>query len=172
MEKEMNFLSFICNITIPKGIELIVGDFYKTGGIVPMSFGDNFTNWILNPMKEMKVSLDTETSLKKFLLKKKAYDTEIQSDFTQKPVIPLKVFMAQLKAMIEAQPNGEFKQDGLDNSGKANIFNVDLSEINPNLGVVVLYVFRYGDVWYCRAGLLGYDYHWHDGDSFFSPVTI
>ena len=167
----MQFVTFTCEIIILEVKEFVVSDFYKSGESngIKLFFGSNFETWILNPMKKMKISLP-ESKLKKHLLIKNAYDTEMQKDFQTKPIISVKEFVAQLKNMILAQPNGEFKKDGLDVSGKTNIFHVDLSELGDNR-VVAMSVFRRGDAWYVNA--YGFDYinRWYDGRSFFAPAT-
>jgi len=72
--------------------------------------------------------------------------------------------------MIEVQPNGEFKEDGLDNSGKANIFNVDLTEIGIN-EIVAVSVYRVDGVWRMLDFDLDFSDRWFTGLSFFSPAT-
>lgn len=163
IQKVMEFLSYTCEVEIAPVKDFTVGDFYQTGKDgTPMYFGDNFTSWILNPMKKMKLFLGVKTLLHKFLLKKNAHDTEMQSDFiTESPVIPVKKFMAQLKAMIE--------NNSLDNSGKANIFNVDLSEIGDDR-VVAVDVSWLGVGCSFDAGPLDYGHRWREGYSFFSPA--
>ncbi len=171
IQKVMKFLSYTCAVEVAPVKEFTVGDFYQTGKErTPMYFvGDNFTNWILNPMKKMKLSFTAKTLLHKFLLKKDSHDTEMQSDFAVgSPIIPVRKFMAQLKAMVEAQPRGEAKEDGLYNSGKANIFNVDLSGIGDKR-VVAVNVHWSAVGWRLDASPLDCDAR-YEGDSFFSPV--
>lgn len=172
IQKSMEFLSYVCQIEIGPVKEFTVADFYKVGREeLPMFFGDNFMNWIVKPMQKMKLSSKVKTFLHKFLLKKDAHDTEIQSDFVGNPVIPAKKFMIQLKAMLEAQPKGAYKEDGLYNSGKVGIFNVDLTEINSELGVVAVSVRWRGDEWALSAYTLDDDHRWYAGFSFFSLAT-
>jgi len=168
----MQFLTFVCEVSIPKVKEFVVGDFYKhqTDKGIRLYLGSNFVNWIVNPMKEMKISLSEESKLKKHLLKKNAYDTEIHTDFSEKPIIPVKKFVVLLQAMISAQPNGKAKEGGLDTSGKANIFNIDLSELGDNR-VVAVHVRRAGGAWYVNAHELDYYDRWDEGYSFFAPAT-
>ncbi|PIZ87503.1 hypothetical protein COX93_00720, partial [Candidatus Nomurabacteria bacterium CG_4_10_14_0_2_um_filter_30_12] len=167
----VQFLSFVCEVVILGVKEFVVGDFYKSGenNGIKLFFGSNFETWILNPMKKMEIFLP-ESKLKKHLLIKNAYDTEMQTDFLEKPIIPIKQFMAQLKNMILAQSNGEVKKDGLDVSGKANIFHVDLSKLGDNR-VVAVYVYRFGVGWDVDADEFGYIGRWGESRSFFTPAT-
>ena len=167
----MQFLSLTYEVAIPEVKEFVVGDFYKSGenNGVKLSFGSNFEEWILDLMGRMKISL-SESKLVRHLLIKDAYDTEMQTDFLEKPIVPVKQFMAQLKNMILAQPNGEVKEDGLDVSGKANIFHVDLSELGDSR-VVAVSVGRYGDEWLISALEFGSIGRWFEGVLFFAPAT-
>ena len=171
VEKVLQFLAFLCVIKIQPVKKFTVGKFFKTGGETPLYFGNNFKNWILENSKNLELSLETETELRKFKLIKNAWDSEIQSDFEKKPIIPILIFLPLLKALIEAQPKGEAKEDGLDNSGYANIFNVDLTEINPKLGVVAVRVYWGGDGWDCDAFSLDCIDRWGSDYHFFSLAT-
>jgi hypothetical protein len=170
VEKVLQFISFICVVKIQPVKKFKVGDFF-TGGSISMYFGDNFKSWILEKSKDLELSSEEETLLNKFLLKKDAWDTEIHSDFEKKPVIPVKIFLPLLKALLEAQPKGEFSETGLDNSGKSNIFNIDLTEINPSLGVVAVYVYWFGAEWRCLAYSLDFSFRWNADGHFFSLAT-
>ena len=173
VEKVLQFLSFICVVKIQPVPKFRVGVFFKhREGNIPMYFGDNFKTWILEKSKDLELSLETETELSKFKLIKNAWDSEIQSDFDQKPIIPVKIFLPLLKVLIEAQPKGEEKEDGLDNSGYSNIFNVDLTEINPSLGVVAVDVGWDGGEWNLNAFSLDYNFRWNADRHFFSLATL
>lgn len=170
--KVMNFLSFICVVKIAPVGKFIVGNFFKhREGDIAMYLGDNFKTWILEKSKDLELSLENETELSKFKLIKNAWDSEIHTDFEKKPIIPIKIFLPLLKALIEAQPKGEAKGDGLDNSGYSNIFNVDLTEINPGLGVVAVDVRWCGGEWYLIAYILDYGRRGFDRH-FFSLATL
>lgn len=172
MSKVMKFLAFICVVKISPVKKFRVGDFFKhREGKIQMYLGDNFKNWILEKSKDLELSLEEETLLNKFLLKKNAWDSEIHTDFDKKPIIPVKIFLPLLKSLIENQPNGEAKEDGLDNSGYSNIFNVDLTEINPELGVVAVDVYWCGGEWLLNANSLDYDGRWDAAYPFFSLAT-
>ncbi len=134
-QKVMEFLAYICSVEIAPVEEFTVGDFYKMYQEIPMGFGYNFEAWILYEMKNMKLSLRDKTLLHKFLVKKDGYDANFRSDFVvESPVIPVKKFMVQLKAMLESQPKGETKENGLYSPG-VNFFYVDLEEIgHPTKG--------------------------------------
>lgn len=172
VNRAMNFLSFICSVKIAPVEKFTVGNFFKhRQGSIQMYLGDNFKSWILEKSRELELSLENETELSKFKLIKEAWDCEIHTDFEKKPIIPIKIFLPLLKALIEAQPKGEEKQDGLDNSGNSNIFNVDLTEINLSLGVVAVDVFWYGGGWNLLAYALDYSYRWIADHHFFSLAT-
>lgn len=172
VEKVLQFLSFVCVLKIQLIKKFRVGDFFKhRQGPIQMYLGDNFKNWILEKSKDLELSLEEETELSKFKLIKNAWDSEIHSDFEKKPIIPVKIFLPLLKALIEAQPKGEAKEDGLDNSGYSNIFNVDLTEINPSLGVVAVDVYWLDDAWNLCASSLAYGNCWVADGHFFSLVT-
>jgi len=165
------FTKFLCRVSVPGVSEFTVDEFFRhradTGP--RMYIWEGFQKRILDQMKGMKLSSDPAV-LEKSILVKNAWDTEIQSDFKEKPIIPVKKFICWLKTMIEVQPNGEFKEDGLDNSGKANIFNVDLTEIGIN-EIVAVSVYRVDGVWRMLDFDLDFSDRWFTGLSFFSPAT-
>lgn len=171
VEKVLQFLSFICVVKIQPVPKFRVGDFFKhREGKIKMYLGDHFKE-IIEKCKDLELSLEEEILLNKFLLKKNAWDSEINTDFEKKPIIPVKIFLPLLKALLEAQPKGEFSETGLYNSGQSNIFNVDLTEINPKLGVVaVALIWRDGE-WYLDASSLDYYNRWRAGRHFFSLAT-
>lgn len=173
VSKVMKFLVFMCVVKIQPVKKFRVGDFFKhRQGPIQMYLGDNFKSWILDKSKDLELSLENETELSKFKLIKNAWDTEIHTDFDKKPIIPVKIFLPLFKSLIENQPNGEAKEDGLDNSGNFNIFNVDLTEINPSLGVVAVYVYWDGVEWYLNASSLDYYCRWNADNYFFALATL
>ncbi len=133
-QKIMNYLAFLWTIKIPPVEKFKVGDFFEEKR---SSYEEErFKNWILKNAKDLELSLEKESFLNKFILKKTAWDLDIQSDFEQKPIIPIKIFLPLLKSLLQTQSNGEIKEYGL-NRG-SNLFLVDVSEINPILKVVVV----------------------------------
>lgn len=173
VEKVLQFLLFLCVVKIQPVAKFRVGDFFKhREGDIPMYLGDNFETWILEKTKDLELSLEKETELSKFKLIKNACYSEIHSDFDKEPVIPVKIFLPLLKALIEGQPKGEAKENGLDNSGYSNLFNVDLTEINPFLGVVAVGVSWFDGEWGLNARSLGYDNRWGADGPFFSLATL
>jgi len=167
------FLSFDTKIIIQPVAKFKVSDFFKDReGNIPMHLGESFKTGILEKSKDLELSLENETPLSKFKLITNVWDSEIHSDFYQKPIIPVKIFLPLLKSLIENQPNGEAKEDGLDNSGYSNIFNVDLSEINPSLGVVAVIVLWLGGEWRLNAYSLDYHCRWADVYHFLSLAIL
>ncbi len=166
------FVSFETQIKIQPVKKFKVGDFFKhRQGPIQMCLDDNFKTLILKKAKNLELSIEEETELSKFKLIKNAWDSEIHTDFDKKPVIPVKIFLPLLKSLIENHPKGEAKEDGLGNSGKVNIFNVDLSEINSSLGVVAVYGLWNGVEWYLCADSLDYNDRWGTDYYFFSLAT-
>lgn len=173
VEKVLQFLSFICTVKVSPVQKFRVGDFFKhREGNIPMYFDEYFTTWILEESKGLELSLEKEISLSKFKLIKRAWDSEIYSDFKKIPIIPVKIFLTLLKSLIENQPNGEVKEDGLDNSGYSNIFSVDMVKINPKFGVVSVVLFWSGGEWRFFVKLLDYRDGFSVGNHFFSLTTL
>jgi len=139
---EKRFLEFKGQIKLSKVEEFIVGDFFEelseNGIRLRFDKENNFLNWIVNPMKKMKLSL-IESVLYDYQLIEKADDTDMQSYFLpQKPIISVRIFLPQLKALLEDQLNYKPKEYGLDTKdGNTNLFNVDLSGISDNRVVAV-----------------------------------
>jgi len=129
-KKELRFLNpdLARQIELAEVSEFVVTGFYRqladTG--VRLRMSEDFMKLIVEPQKYMKISLPP-SKLNRDVLKVRAYDSEIETDFSTPPVIPVKTFLAQLKMILEAQSNGEQKDDGLDiEDGNTNIFHVDL----------------------------------------------
>lgn len=164
-------LAFFCICITGSVTEFIVGEKFqqrekkKVG--VQLYIYDNFRNWLLEPMKGVKVSLEETFSLKKFKLTKEMHDTEIQSELQNPNPIDVKVFLPLLWSMLIAQKNGEAKDDGLIVTGYTNIFHVKLG----NGRVVAVGVIWHDGEW--RLDALGLDdgNRWNAGLVFFTPAT-
>jgi hypothetical protein len=167
------FLSFDTKIIIQPVAKFKVSDFFKDReGNIPMHLGESFKTGILEKSKDLELSLENETPLSKFKLIPNVWDSDIHFDFKEKPIIPILTFLPLLKALIEAQPKGEAKEDGLDNSGKSNVFHVDLTEINPSLGVVAARVLWAGGEWRCFLYFLNTGRPWYTDGFFFSLAIL
>lgn len=165
-------LTFLCEVLVGVVTEFVVGEKFqqrlknKVG--IQLYFGDNFSNWILTPMKNVKVSLSKELKLKKFSLLKPMHDTEIQAELQNPNPIDAEEFLPLLWGMLSLQKNGEEKNDGLLVNGYANIFHVRLK----NGSVVAVGVDWDGDEWSLDARGLDCGRRWIDGFVFFSPATL
>lgn len=147
-----------------------VEDFYKhdviVGGI-RMHFSKEFQK-ILKKVKEenRELFLEKEINIKKFKFTRSPSDAEINRDIKEKTLISIFAFLPILRALIEAQPNGEIKKEGLNTKGQSNIFYVDLSGINNYYKVGVVQVFFLAGKWYLDIHRFGQN-HWRDIDQLF-----
>ncbi len=164
-------LAFVCDFLVGSVTEFVVGEKFqqreknKVG--VKLNIYENFRNWLLEPMKGVKVSLEEEFALKKFKLTKDMHDTEIQSELQNPNAIDVKVFIPLLWSMLIAQKNGEVKDNGLIVTGYANIFHVKLES-----GHVVAVRVRWADVeWDLDADELDDGNRWFAERMFFTPAT-
>jgi len=164
-------LAFLCEVVIGIISEFTVSDKFqhraKSKVGIPLWMSENFTNWILNPMKSKKVSLAKQTKLKKFRLTENMHDTVIQKESGNPSPIPVAQFLPLLWGMLSLQKNGEAKENGLLNNGYANIFHVELED-----GRVVAVSVRWYDVeWFLRSDELVYDDPWRAGCVFWTLAT-
>lgn len=164
-------LVFITEIFVGNVTEFIVRDKFqhrakdKVG--IQLYFGDDFTNLVLNSMKNKKVSLANGLILKKFSLLKSIHDTEIQNELQNPKPIDVEIFLPLIWKMMLSQKNGEVKENGLLNNGYTNIFHVKLEDNH----VVVVNMFWDGKEWYFGAGELGCAGRWFAGRAFFTLAT-
>ena len=123
-------------------------------------------NWILKPMKDVKVSLANEVKLEKFSLTKPMHDTEIQTELQNPNPMDVEIFLPLLWQMLSLQPNAE--EGSLLTNGYSNIFHVKLKDSRV-VAVVVRWI---GDVWRLSASELDCaDGRWSGGRAFFTLAT-
>ena len=164
-------LAFVCEIIIGNVAEFIVGEKFqfrnknKVG--IQLWIGDNFKNWVLEPMKSEKVSLTKNSKLKKFSLVKPMNDTEIKDELQNLNPIAVEIFLPLLWDMLSLQKNGEARKLGLLNNGCANIFHVKLQDGR----VVAVRVGWDGDEWRLLACGLDCVVRWFGGFAFFTLAT-
>lgn len=172
-QKVKKFLSFVGIIQIKPVSKFRVVKFYqdthlKEDRTVLICIGDSFRSSVLSKCEELELSLNENVELAKFKLVKKVLKyTNLESDFNERPIIPIKTFLPLLKDLLESQPRGEKKEGGLD-VDKQNIFHVDLTEIDTELGVVPFGVFYGGLGWYLDINSFHYFYNYNRDGYFFS----
>lgn len=134
-QKVMNYLAFLWTIKMQPVEKFKVGDFFKEEkfGMIRFNFNETF-KLILEKIKDWELFLEKETELNMFYVKTHASKTEIESDFEQKPVIPVKKILPILKSLIEYPPNPNYYEKGLIMLF-VNYFFVDFTEIDSELDV-------------------------------------
>ncbi len=159
--KITNFTIFASSVSIQPVKRFNVGDFFLENkqGKIKICVNEHF-KWILNQIKDLELSLEHPIDLDKSLIIKDAFDSDLQSDFCRNSAIQLLTFIPLIKGLIEAYENKEY---GLDNS---NIFFVDLSEIDPNIGTIAVNVGFSGDK-FCINGFPVDDNELWEVDSYF-----
>lgn len=135
--------TFEKQLIIPTVLKFRIGDFFHEYGDIPMWF-DNYFKSIIEQVKDMEVFLEEEILLDRCKLEKKMGDSKIPVSHEEKPLIPLLEFFPILKNLLEDRMKNHHPETGLDNSGKCNIFDIDLTEIEPCTRMMSLNVF-YGD---------------------------
>lgn len=175
-QKVKKFLSFVDIIKIKPVSKFRVVEFYqhtklKEDRTVLICIGDTFLSFVLSKCEDLELSLNENVELAKFKIDEKVFKyTNIESDFNESPIIPIKIFLPLLKDLLESQPRGEKKEGGLD-VHKQNIFHVDLTEIDNELGVVPFKVFYGGLGWYLEINSFHYFYRDGCDGYFFSFVN-
>lgn len=169
VRKKLTKLAFVSTLTIAKADEFVVGQKFqhrqkeKTG--IQMWFGDNFRNWIFNPMSDRKVKLSKNIKLDKLCLLVDRHDTEMQNEVGHKP-FKITNFLPMLWSILSKQKNGE--EGFLLNNGYANIFHVELEDGR----VVAVYARWHGDGWNLNAYDLDYNGRWYADNCLFVPATV
>ncbi len=176
-DKIMTYLLFVCEVPIPEVKEFTVQDFYRDtkdipGSDIKISVNDNFKKWILDPLKNKKLCLPPSTLDKYFVQEYNVSSIQIQSDFSVKPIIPIKQLLSQIKGMIENQPKGDFKADGLTvENNNNNVFHADLSEIGKN-EIIEIYVCWFMGHWsICAWPISKSGMGQEHANCFFAPVS-
>jgi len=158
-----NFTSFVSSIKIQPLKRFNVGNFFRGYGNI--FFNERF-RCIVDQIEDLELSLEEEIELNKFLIIKDAFDSDIQSDFSKNPAIPILTFIPLLKFLIEVKFDQENEEeDFLDNS---NIFLVDLSEIDPNMGIVAVNVGFNGNKCFINGFLVDDNEPWENDKYFFT----
>lgn len=147
-----------------------VEDFFKfdeTVGGIRMHFSNNFKKVIKKVQEENReLFLEKQIDIKKFKFTRSPSDAEINRDIKEKTLISIFAFLPILRALIEAQPNGEIKKEGLNTKGQSNIFYVDLSEINNSYRVGAVQVYFLDGKWYLDIRRFG-ENQWRQIDQLF-----
>lgn len=175
-DKIMEYLLFVCEVPIPEVEEFTVQDFYQDtkdtpGAMIKISMNNNFKKWILDPLKNRKLCLPPSTLDKYFVQEYNVSPIQIQSDFSTKPIIPIEKLLAQIKGMIENQPKGKSKLDGLIVDCNNNVFHADLSEIGKN-EIIEIYVCWFMGHWsICAWPISKSGTGQEHANCFFAPVS-
>jgi hypothetical protein len=141
-KEQMKFLVFSSTIEVRSVEKFIVSDYYKQG--IHLSMSDDFLRWIVNPLKEVTISLSSSL-LEKYELVSNADPSKIDFDFEedQPPVLPATIFLAQLKALLEGVKGVRGLNTGNDG---INVFKVSLGD-----SIVLIYVYEEYGCWMLDA---------------------